>query len=52
MLTIINIIIFIITINLFLIYDLIKLNINDIMLIIFFILIAEKLINIISSKEF
>ncbi len=52
MLTIINIIIFMITINIFLIYDLINIDINDIMFIIFFILIAEKLINVIISKEF
>ena len=52
MLTIINIVVFIITINLFLVYDLVKININDIMFIIFFILIAEKLVNIIVSKEF
>ena len=52
MLTIINIIVFIITINLFLNYNLINIEINDIMFIIFFILIAEKLINVIVSKEF
>ena len=52
MLTIINIIVFIITINVFIIYNLISININDIMFIIFFILIAEKLVNIIASKEF
>lgn len=52
MLTIINIIVFIITINLFLTYDLVRININDVMFIIFFILIAERLINIMASKEF
>jgi len=52
MLTIINIIVFIITINAFLVYNLVSININDIMFIIFFILISEKLVNIISSKEF
>ena len=52
MLTIINIIVFIITINIFITYNLINIEINDIMFIIFFILIAEKLINVIVSKEF
>lgn len=52
LLTIINIIFFIIIINFFIFKWLIKIDINDIMLIIFFILIAEKLINIIIWKEF
>jgi hypothetical protein len=52
MLTIINIIVFIITLNLLANYSLIKIDINDIMFFIFFILISEKLITVIISKEF
>lgn len=52
LLTLINIIVFIITINTFILYNLINININDIMLVIFFVLISERLINVIISKEF
>jgi len=52
MLTIINIIVFIITLNILSNYSLIKIDINDIMFFIFFILISEKLITVILSKEF
>jgi len=52
MLVIINIIIFIVTINIFINNKLIKIDINDIIFIILFVLIAEKLVNIITSKEF
>lgn len=50
--TIINIIIIIITTNIFISYKLVNIETNDIMFIIFFILISEKLINIILSKDF
>ncbi len=52
MLTIINILVFIITLNILSTYQLIKIDINDIMFFIFFILVAEKLITIIIWKEF
>jgi len=52
MLTIINIIVFIITLSILANYQLIKIDINDIMFFIFFILISEKLITVIISKEF
>jgi len=52
LITIINIIILIIAINIGIQQNYINININDIMLIIFFILISEKLIHIIISKEF
>ena len=52
LLTIVNIIVFIIILNILDARDLIQININDIMFIIFFILISEKLITVIVSKEF
>ena len=52
LLTIINIIVFIITLNILVKNSLIKIDINDIMFFIFFILISEKLITVIISKEF
>lgn len=52
LLTLVNIIIAILSINIFIANDLISININDIMFIIFFILISEKLVHIIVSKEF
>ncbi len=52
MLTIINIIVFIVTLSVLSNYSLIKIDINDIMFFIFFILISEKLITVILSKEF
>jgi len=52
LITIINIIVTIITTNIFISYNIISVDINDIMFIIFFILISEKLINIIVSKDF
>lgn len=52
LLTTLNIIFFIILLNHLYYYNLIEMNINDIMFIIIFILIAEKLITIIIWKEF
>lgn len=52
LITLINIVITIIFVNLFIDYSIIQIDINDIMFIIFFILISEKLVNIIVSKEF
>ena len=52
LLTIINIIFFIIAINILIANWFIEIDINDIMFMIFFILIAEKLINVIIWKEF
>ncbi len=52
MLTIINIIVFIIVLNILANYSLIQIDINDIMFFIFFILISEKLITVIIWKDF
>lgn len=52
LLTIINIIAFIIIMNILEVNQLIKINMNDIIFIILFILIAEKLITVIISKDF
>ncbi len=52
LITIINVVITIVFVNIFISYELIKININDIMFVIFFILISEKIINLIVSKDF
>lgn len=52
LLTIINIVVLIIVLNYMIIEEFIQVNINDIMFIIFFILISDKLISVIVSKEF
>lgn len=52
LLTIINIVVLIVVLNFMIINDFIQVNINDIMFIIFFILISDKLISVIVSKEF
>ncbi len=49
--TIINIIIIIITINILIRNNMLSLSINDIMFIIFFIVISEKVMNLIVSKD-
>lgn len=51
-LTIINIIVFFISLELILRYNLLSLELTDIVYILFFIVVSEKLITIIVSKEF
>jgi hypothetical protein len=52
LITIINIIVTIIATNIFISYNLITLSTNDIMFVMLFILVSERFINVIISKDF